>query len=194
MVVKAKIWVLLRSQFSCSNLCTNKADFYIEKHSLHADRALVPPKSFYQGQKERLACNGLPATEKTSLCCDIHGFPGPLFKPLNHLEHISHTFYNILTQFPLPFHHRLPVRAKDSHKQILWSVSQKGSTCRVRSQSLLFLSRRTPLPIMNLQSNLGRIEKAHLKNKWPLFEMPVLQVGGWVWNLTAEQYGKVAFY
>lgn len=126
--------------------------------------------------------------------CDIHGFPGPLFKPLNHLEHISHTFYNILTQFPLPFHHRLPVRAKDSHKQILWSVSQKGSTCRVRSQSLLFLSRRTPLPIMNLQSNLGRIEKAHLKNKWPLFEMPVLQVGGWVWNLTAEQYGKVAFY
>lgn len=34
MVVKAKIWVLLRSQFSCFNLCTNKADFYTEKHSL----------------------------------------------------------------------------------------------------------------------------------------------------------------
>lgn len=174
MVVKAKIWVLLRSQFSCFNLCTNKADFYTEKHSLMQTELWSHPNPSIRDRK-RLACNGFPATEKTSLCCDIHGFPGPLFKPLNHLEHICLEFYNILTQFPLPFHHRLPVRAKDSHKQILWSVSQKGSTCRVRSQSLLFLSRRTPLPIMNLQSNLGRIEKAHLKNKWPLFEKPVLQ-------------------
>lgn len=111
--------------------------------------ALVPPKSFYQGQKERLACDGLPATEKTSLCCNIHGFPGPFLKPRNHLEHISLEFYNILTQFPHPFHHRLPVRAKDSHEQILWSVSQKGSLCKVLPQSLLFLSRRTPFPRMN---------------------------------------------
>lgn len=149
MVVKTKIWLLLRSQFSCFNLCTNKADVHTEKHSLHADRSSGPTQILLAGTERGAGMQQPPCYWENKPVLRQSWFSRALCKPLNHLEHISLEFYNILTQFPHPFHHRLPVRAKDSHKQILWSVSQKGSICKVRPQPLLFLSRRAPFPIMN---------------------------------------------
>lgn len=111
--------------------------FLTEKHFFHSPRLqpwshpatlLANNEQLVTGPERTVGrAMPLPATGNTTMPHHSYVLKMGFLKPLDYLERISHEFYDILTLLPsAEFHCKLPVRAKDSHKQTLWSVSQKG--------------------------------------------------------------------